>query len=230
MTRVLILDGSIDADIYCPTQGWRNLLGDVPSDSVHLPSGGRVPELKPYTHLIVTGSEASITQWEPWYDVEADVIRRAVKMGKAVFGSCFGHQMLAAALSGRQYTDASATPEHRWIEVELFASDHLFEGLPHVVRMFAAHFDEVRDPPPPWRVLARSKDCAVHAMRYGHSPVWGIQAHPEITPKEARALMEGFVARHPDKARFLARGLAMEPMDDNAAPLIVRRFLESPAG
>jgi GMP synthase-like glutamine amidotransferase len=230
MTRVLILDGSIYADIYCPTAGWRNLIGPVPSDSVHLPSGDSVPDLEPYTHLIVTGSEASITQWQPWYDVEADAIRRAALAGKAILGSCFGHQMLAAALSGRRHTGASPAPENRWIEVELLAPDQLFEGLPRLVRMFAAHFDEVRDPPPPWRVLARSADCAVQAMRYGDSPVWGIQAHPEITPEEARTLMEGFVVRHPDKAHVFARGLAMQPMDDRAAPLIVRRFLESRAG
>ena len=60
MARVLILDGSLNREIYSPTRGWRQYLGDVPSDSVHVSRGETPPPLDPYTHLIVTGSEASI--------------------------------------------------------------------------------------------------------------------------------------------------------------------------
>jgi len=73
--RVLILDGSIWPEIYRPTDHWRTLLGSVPVDSVHVSSGEAIPDLEPYTHLIVTGSEASITNREPWYEVQVEATR-----------------------------------------------------------------------------------------------------------------------------------------------------------
>ena len=96
--KVLILDGAIDLDSYRPTDEGRNLLGGVPADSVHLPSGEIVPDLKTYSHIIVTGSEASIVEPAPWFEVEARAVREAFGLGKRLLGSCFGHQMLMAAI------------------------------------------------------------------------------------------------------------------------------------
>lgn len=223
--RVLILDGSIYPEIYRPVEHWRALLGPVPSDAARVSFGEEVPDLARYTHLIVTGSEASITEWRPWYDVEAEAVHRACELGKAIFGSCFGHQMLVYALSGEGHTAASATPEVGWIKVNLTEEDELLAGLPDPLHVFAAHFDEVKAPPPPWQVLAQSARCAVHAMRYGDRPIFGLQAHPEISPNDARTLLEGEIPRFPEKADLLRRALSQEPKDDGVASEIVRRFL-----
>jgi GMP synthase-like glutamine amidotransferase len=225
MKRALILDGTIYPDIYGPTAQWRELLGDVPSDSVHVPSGEHIPDLAGYTHLVVTGSEASITKPEPWYEREVECVRRAVERGVAVLGSCFGHQILAVALSGAEHAAPSPTPELGWIQVEITADDPLLEGLPSPFWVFASHFDEVPSPPEPWHVLARSERCAVHVMRHGDDPVWGIQAHPEITPEQGRVLLEGFLEKAPEKADLVRAALEGEVRDDLTAPAIVRNFL-----
>lgn len=226
MTRVLIIDGSIHPGIYRPTAGWRQWLGEVPSDSVHLPTGEALPELDGYTHLIVTGSEASIVNDDPWFDVEARVVRSAVDRGLRVMGSCFGHQMLARALCGRAYVARAATPEMGWLRVQVTASDALLGEAGQDIWMFASHFDEVRDPPAPWKVLARTEGCAVHAMRLSDRPVWGIQAHPEITPREGRTLLEGFLPLYPGNAALIAAALAGEVRDDGAITSIVKAFLK----
>jgi GMP synthase-like glutamine amidotransferase len=226
MKRVLILDGSIWPELYRPSEQWRALIGDVPSDAVHLPSGETVPDPARYTHVIVTGSEASITGHEPWYDVEADAVRRAVDLRLAVLGSCFGHQMLVRALSGEGFTAASPTPELGWTPIHLLGDDPLFDGLQDTFWAFVSHFDEVRDPPPPWRVLARSDGCDVQAIRYGDAPVWGIQAHPEIPPAQGRALLEGFLVKHPEREGLIRPALESTPRDDGTIGEIVARFLE----
>jgi GMP synthase-like glutamine amidotransferase len=223
--RVLIVDCAIYPDIYGPDEHWRSLLGCVPADAVHLPSGGAAPDLAAYTHVVLTGSEASIVRPEPWYEVEADLVRRAAAGGKAMLGSCFGHQMLALALSGPRHVRASATPELGWAAVDVVAPDPLLEGLPNPFHAFVAHFDEVHDPPPPWRVLAKSSGCAVQVMRYGGEPIWGVQAHPEIDPEIGRALLEGLAAKAPDKAGLIGRALAQAPRDDRVVAEMVRRFL-----
>jgi GMP synthase-like glutamine amidotransferase len=225
--RVLILDCCIYPDIYRPADHWRALLGDVPADAVHLPTGGAAPDLAAYTHVVLTGSEASIVRPEPWYAVEAELVRRAAAAGKALLGSCFGHQMLALALSGPRHVRASATPELGWAAIERLAPDALLDGLPDPFSAFVAHFDEVADPPPPWRVLARSAGCAVQVMRFGDAPIWGVQAHPEIDPETGRALLAGIAVKTPERAAIAAAALAQEPRDDRVVGEMVRRFLAS---
>jgi GMP synthase-like glutamine amidotransferase len=225
--RALIIDGSIYPDIYRPDEHWRSLLGDVPADAVHLPSGGAAPDLAAYTHVVLTGSEASIVRPEPWYEVEADLVRRAAKRGLAVLGSCFGHQMLALALSGPRHVRASGSPELGWAAIGIIGDDPLLAGLPDPFHAFVAHFDEVCDPPPPWRVLARSAGCAVQVMRWGDAPVWGVQAHPEIDPETGRALLEGLAVKAPDRAGLVGRALGQAPRDDRVVGEMVRRFLAS---
>ena len=224
--RVLILDGSIYPDFYRPSDEWQELIDGVPADAVHLPTGQSVPDLARYTHLIVTGSEASINQPQPWFEIEAQAVRDAFELGKAVLGSCFGHQMLAWACSGPEHTAASPTPEIGWIEVEVVEEDALFKGLGNPLHMFASHFDEVRDPPPPWKILARSSGCTVQAMRYADRPIWGIQGHPEIPPANAHRLMEGMLESAPQAASLVRPALSQTPRDDGIAAEIVRRFLD----
>jgi len=223
--KVLVLDGSIYPDIYRPADHWRALLGPVEADAPHLPSGDPVPDVAGYSHLIVTGSEASIAQPEPWYDVEVEVVRRAFDLGLPILGSCFGHQLLAVALSGPGFARPSSTPELGWAPVQVLRNDPLLDGLPNPFHVFVSHFDEVWDPPAPWVVLARNERCAVHVMRYGDRPIWGIQAHPEITPADGRMLLEGFLDKAPDKAHLVRPALAQTPRDDGLAEAIVRRFL-----
>jgi len=225
--KVLIIDGSIYPDIYRPADHWIALIGDVPSESVHLPSGEPVPDLSEYTHLIVTGSEASINADDPWFEIEERIILDAFNRKMPILGSCFGHQMLARAISGRECVGQSPAPELGWIPIEVIEEDELFEGLKNPFHAFVSHFDEVRDPPAPWKVLARSEHCPVHAMRHGDRPVWGIQSHPEINPGDGRALLEGFIDKAPESADLIRPALGQTPRDDGIASEIVQRFLNT---
>jgi GMP synthase-like glutamine amidotransferase len=225
-TRVLILDNSIFPDIYQPDRHWRVLLGPTSADTIHVPSARRLPNVAPYSHVIVTGSEASITKSRPWFAAEEEVILNAIALGRPVLGSCFGHQMLVRAVSGERFVRESPTPEVGWIRVERTVSDELLSGLPSTLHVFAAHFDEVVAPPAPWRVVAQSEGCAVQIVRHGSRPVWGLQAHPEIAVEDAITLMRGELGKFPEKASLIERGLGQVPDDDCFAGALVKRFLE----
>ncbi len=230
MSRVLILDGSIYPQIYRPSDQFSCLCEPVPCDAVHLPSGEPVPDLSAYSHVIVTGSEASIVEHAPWYDVEAEAVREAVERRLPVLGSCFGHQMLAWALSGPRHVRRSPTPSVGWVEVQVVGNDPLMDAVPRSWNVFAFHFDEVYRPPAPFRILARTDLHPVHVMRYGDLPVWGIQAHPEIPPDQARALMEGFCDLRPDLAGVVRPALRQQVRDHGVARDILLRFLAQRAG
>jgi hypothetical protein len=104
--RILILDGSLDRTVYRPVEQWARHLDGVPFDAIHLPSDELVPPLSRYTHVLLTGSEASFEEPLAWFDVEADIVRDAVNRGLAVLGSCFGHQMVVRLGSERRVQSA----------------------------------------------------------------------------------------------------------------------------
>jgi len=225
--RLLILDGSIDRSVYRPVEQWSRNLDGVRFDAVHLPSDEPVPPLDRYTHILVTGSEASFEHPEPWFEAEADIVRDAVDRGLSVLGSCFGHQMLAWALSGPESVRRAPAPELGWVAIEIAARDPLVAGLPNPWHAFAAHLDEVVAPPTPWRVLAANDACAVQAMRYGDRPVWGIQPHPETSPEEALCQMNSAMKQHPEYAKWIHRALESAVRDDRATPQLIGAFLRS---
>lgn len=104
--------------------------------------------------------------------------------------------------------------------------DVLLEGLPDPFHIFCSHFDEVIDVEQPWRVLARSRLCGVQVMRLEDKPVWGIQAHPEIPPSEARLLLEGMLKTNPKHADLIEPALRMTVSDDEVIDTIAKNFLK----
>lgn len=225
--RILVLGNSIDRTIYRPVEEWSRTFGDVPFDAVHVPTGEPIPALDRYTHLLLTGSEASFAKPESWFDVEADAIRDAVERGLSVLGSCFGHQMLAWALSGHEFVRRAPIPELGWVSVDIVQPDPLLAGLPNPWHTFAAHLDEVVAPPESWRILASNDACAVQAMRYGDLPVWGIQPHPETAPDEARLQMEAAFEQYPEYAQEIRQAIESPVRDDRATPQLIAAFLQT---
>jgi GMP synthase-like glutamine amidotransferase len=225
--RVLIVDNSLNRPIYAPERQWKPYLGGVPFDVVHVPGGEEIPPVGDYTHMIVSGSIASLVDPPEWVAAEVDLVTRAADEGLAILGSCFGHQMLVYALSGSEYVRRAAAPEVGWIEVEMTAEDWLFADLPDRWHAFAWHSDEVADPPEPWRVLGRSSTCDVHVIRYGDAPIWGLQSHPETKPFTAKLLL--FL----DKLAFdwgseeICAALLQKPQDDRIIGSLIQRFLEA---
>ena len=73
--------------------------------------------------------------------------------------------------------------------------DPLFRGLPEVMTMRCAHYCEVKRLPPGFELLARSKHCAIEAMRHERRPLYGTQFHPEAYEApffDGRTLLQNF--------------------------------------
>jgi len=224
-SRVLIVDNSLNRPIYVPEREWKRYLRGVPYDVVHLPSGDAIPPVSNYTHMIISGSTASLVDPPAWAAAEARLVSRAADEGLAILGSCFGHQMLVYALSGSEYVRRAAVPEVRWIEVELTTEDWLFSGSPNPWHAFAWHYDEVDDPPEPWRILGRSATCGVHVIRYGDAPIWGLQSHPETKPLNAKLLLFLDWLVYDWAAEEIRRALCQKPQDDRIMGSVMQQFL-----
>ncbi len=108
--RLAIIDNAMDHSVYTPVEHWRKHL-PMEGETFRAPAG-EFPDLQDgYTHLILTGSEASIVEREAWVNIEVDLVQRAASGGLAVLGSCWGHQLLALALSGPENVRRCSEPE-----------------------------------------------------------------------------------------------------------------------
>lgn len=222
--RVAIVDNAIYPDLYRPVDHWRTWLDGVAWESFYAPAG-KLPALSGFSHIILTGSEASILRREPWADREVEFVREAFAAGRSLLGSCYGHQLLALALAGPAHVGRCREPEIGWIPIEVKASSPLM-GEAGKAYSFSVHFDEVRDLPEPFEVLASTELCPVQAFGVKGRNVWGFQIHPEIDIEPARAILSRFGAIFPSVQPLYARALAGEPRDSRLILRIVRSFLD----
>lgn len=223
--KVAILDSSVNRGLYSPVEHWSRHL-DVPWEAFDA-RAGRFPDLgEDFSHIILTGSEASILDREPWVEVEADFVRRAVGRNIALLGSCWGHQLLAYALAGPDFVRRCPSPEVGWIGIDRPAPSGLL-GEEGTAYSFSLHFDEVVNRNGRFRVLASTLACPVQALALEGHRVWGLQIHPEIDVSAARKLLEGSLSLNPASERLYRTALESEPRDSGLIGRIVAFFLAS---
>jgi hypothetical protein len=99
MNRILFLDNSLHNDTYRPLIYWEALLL-FPYDLFRVSAGELPHELDSYSHILITGSAASVLDDAEWMRAEVDLIQKAVNKGKVILGSCFGHQIIARSVFG----------------------------------------------------------------------------------------------------------------------------------
>jgi GMP synthase (glutamine-hydrolysing) len=130
--------------------------------------------------------------------------------GLPLLGICYGHQLLAHALGGR--VEPAAAREYGPADLEVLAAEGVLQGLPAHTPVWMSHGDRVLEPPPGFRVLARTAHTPVAALGDPVRRMYGVQFHPEVahTPLGRQVLanflhavcglrglwtMEGFVER-----------------------------------
>ena len=59
--------------------------------------GTRIEKPEESDVIVITGSRRNVSQWEPWMDDVADLIRTCTV---PLYGICFGHQIICKALGG----------------------------------------------------------------------------------------------------------------------------------
>jgi GMP synthase-like glutamine amidotransferase len=223
--KIALVDNSIEPEIYRPVEHWGAFL--PPGWSAFRAPAGVLPSLKEgFTHVVLTGSEASILEPEPWVEREVDFVREAERRGLALLGSCYGHQLLALALAGPESVGACREPEIGWIPVVSRADSGIFGPRGGKKHAFSLHFDEVRRLSDRFLVLAGTDICPVQAFVMKDRPVWGYQIHPEINPEQGRALLRAQAERNGRGGGLLyGRALDRPSLDSGLIGPIVSAFL-----
>lgn len=224
-TRVAILDNAVRPWIYTPVRHWSKFL-HVEWEAFTAREE-RFPSLNgDFSHIIITGSEASIMEREPWVDSEIEFIRRAAQKNVPMLGSCYGHQLLAVALAGAGSVRRSPTPELGWLTIDIRKKGDLL-GDNAGFDCYTLHFDEVVDLDDRFEVLASTGACAIHAFRRKARPFWGIQAHPEIDIDDGRILLRNLLTLELPHSALYRGALAQEPRDSGLITQIMDFFLSA---
>jgi GMP synthase-like glutamine amidotransferase len=226
--RLLIIDNSIDAAVYSPVGHWSRH-ANCDFDAVMPPMGEFPHRIEDYSHVIITGSEASILQDEEWIQAECELVREIASLQIPVLASCFAHQLVVRAISGRGFIRLASTPEFGWTEVVMTAPegrrDTVCGQLPHAFFSFAAHFDEVFPLPEDWIRLAWSEDCANAIIKWKEGPIWGVQHHPEINIEDGERLLKIIPTMSPGKESLFRKGLRTTKRDSVLSGTLVESFL-----
>ena len=180
MNRILFLDNSIANDTYRPLDYWKPLLL-FPFDLFRVSANELPSDLGAYSHILITGSTASVLQDTDWMQAEVELIRSATAAGKVILGSCFGHQLIAHSLFGMDAVRPRREPEIGWPEIEVLSDDPLLGESGRSIYSYVFHYDEVCwVPEERATVIARSATCSIQGFKLKDKPVWGIQPHFEM--------------------------------------------------
>lgn len=140
-----------------------------------------------YDGWIITGSPASVHDADAWVGQLFGLIRQIVDSGVPLFGACFGHQAIAAALGGVVgYNPAG------WV---FGMTETEMGGQP--LRLYAAHKEQVLRLPAGAVVVGGNADCPVGSFAIGRG-VLTTQYHPEMTPEFIAALVQELRGQLPD--------------------------------
>ena len=180
MKRILFLDNAIEDDTYYASGYWKPLLL-FPFDAFRVPFGEFPSSVNAYSHILITGSAASVLEDTDWMLREAEFIRSAVNNGRVILGSCFGHQLIARSLFGMESVRKREIPEIGWPDIEIISDDPLLGKAGRTINSFVFHYDEVcMVPDNQATVIARSNECEILGFKLIDKPVWGIQPHFEM--------------------------------------------------
>lgn len=97
--------------------------------------------------------------------------------GLPILAIGYGMQLMAYDLGGK-VTEAPGC-EYGKIGLEVTVADALFEGLPENMQCWMSHGDYISEPPPGFKITARSVSTPVAAMSDAGRKLYGIQFHLE---------------------------------------------------
>jgi len=141
-----------------------------------------------FNGCFLTGSPHGAYEDIDWIHQEHELIQTLANNHMPMLGVCFGSQILASALCGRDQLFRRDHCEVGFLDLPLTAAgqqDPLLSKIKDEVNMLVWHNDEVRADHADMVILASSEQCPNQIWRFRDRPIWGIQGHPELARTNA---------------------------------------------
>jgi GMP synthase (glutamine-hydrolysing) len=133
-----------------------------------------------------------------FFSATDELLRRVVADGFPTYASCFGYQLMVAALGGKVVHDPDKTEVGAYT-VRLTDDgrrDSLFRQLPDEFVAQMGHMDRARNMPPGLVNLAASEQSPLQALRVPGLPVWASQFHPELDQQANWERYQTYIERY----------------------------------
>jgi GMP synthase (glutamine-hydrolysing) len=110
-----------------------------------------------------------------------------------ILGFCLGHEIIAVSYRGRIKKLAEYNGKREVITIEK-PEDPIFEGLhKKEVSLVKRHAFYVAELPAVFESLASSNTCANEIIKHKEKPIYGIQAHPEVSGEDGMLIVKNFL-------------------------------------
>lgn len=192
------------------------------ADFLRIPKAGEISDLSRYSHVIISGAEASVVEDNPWDAVLEMIIHDTIEQKKFLLGICYGHQFIVRAIAGKQCVKKSEIPEIGWADIHI-SDNPIFEGITAPVCM-VSHYDEVCNLTENFKIIASTPGCPVHGFQYKNLPVWGLQFHPEYNIEEANEIFDLILEEDPLSLNYYSNALVEETQLNQNEQIIVNFF------
>ncbi|TCS63427.1 type 1 glutamine amidotransferase [Varunaivibrio sulfuroxidans] len=163
--------------------------------------------LEDFDAIVWTGSALNVYAGGPEVEAQIEFARAAFDSAAPVFGSCWGLQVMTAALGGV----VRANPKGREIGIgraitltDIGRGHPMYRGKPGPFDAITVHLDEIETAPPGGVVLAANAVSAIQGMdiRQGKKSFWGVQYHPEFDLAEIARVHQRYGSRLIDEGFF----------------------------
>ncbi len=120
--------------------------------------------------------------------------RSLFDLGIPVLGICYGMQLMAHFFNGA--VDRAAHREYGRAIIEIDDDSDIFRQFPGKTEVWQSHGDRLEKIPDGFRIIARSGNAPITAIRHHSKSLWGVQFHPEVahTPLGTH-LLQNFVSQ-----------------------------------
>ena len=160
-------------------------------------------DISAYDGIIITGSPASVHDGHDWIAKLADLVRKAYRDKIALFGGCFGHQIIAQALGGK----VEGNMQGGWSigkETTIFDAEAPFGLAGQQLSIYSIHKEEVSQLPTGAVAIGSNAYCRYPAFIIGDRVLCS-QYHPEMTEVFLVDLINELRGVVPDKQLAQAR-------------------------
>ncbi len=189
--RIVVYDcvtGDALTEKYGRTGPWvirwiESYLPEASFSWVHVAGDATLPQPDETDGIIISGSEKGVYDDTSWMQPLRNNLQQMRAAGVAMFGICFGHQILADEFGG------SAEKSDKGF----VTGSREFNDRGAITNAFLAHQDQVHEVPPGAKVIASAPHCPVAALAYDF-PALSVQFHPEYNRQFATDLIDLFGA------------------------------------
>lgn len=178
-------------------------------------------DLKPYCCVFLSGSTCSSYDNLDWIQREHDFIPRLSELCLPIMGVCFGSQIIASALCGRDTVIRRSACEVgiKNIQLNEKQNDELLAGLPAVVPFFVWHNDAVVASHADRVILGWHENYPNHIWRFRDLPILGVQGHPELNKAQVSLILNTyrkyFLRDKADSVKIKSHPFSNKPVKEN---------------